>query len=175
VALAWSASADAQVVTEFPLPVNVEGESIAAGPDGALWFWGPSLGQITTSGSLTLYRCFFAGLCGISGFNGTTIVAGPDGALWFVDDSNIALGRTTTSGVITEFATPSQPVGIATGPDGALWFTETNGKIGRMTTTGAVNEYPVPPAPDPRDLPSFPAQHAPPSMNAFVIHRRLES
>jgi len=54
----------------------------------------------------------------------------------------------TTSGAVTEYATPTanvNPVYIAAGPDGALWFTEfNNGKIGRLTTSGAITEYPVP-------------------------------
>jgi virginiamycin B lyase len=54
----------------------------------------------------------------------------------------------TTSGAVTEYATPTAnaaPFYIAAGPDGALWFTENNSnKIGRVTTSGAITEYPVP-------------------------------
>src|SRR5712691_6897428 len=53
------------------------------------------------------------------------ITAGPDGNLWFTDYGQIAIGRITTSGAITEFPIPqgSQPEGITLGPDGNLWFT----------------------------------------------------
>ncbi len=72
-----------------------------------------------------------------------SIVAGPDGALWFTN-SNLgvptnghnAIGRITTSGVVTEYplSPSSSPFSITAGPDGALWFTEANtGKVGRLS------------------------------------------
>jgi len=74
-----------------------------------------------------------------------SIMAGPDGALWFTEPGVNKIGRITTAGVITEYATGSTPQRIATGPDGALWFTESlANKIGRITTSGAITEYPVP-------------------------------
>jgi hypothetical protein len=64
------------------------------------------------------------------------IAAGPDGALWFTEQSASKIGRISTAGVVTEFATPtadSFPTGITTGPDGALWFTEgLANNIGRL-------------------------------------------
>ena len=51
------------------------------------------------------------------------------------------IGRITTSGQVTEYASGispnAQPYGIAAGPDGALWFTEFAGRIGRITTAGS--------------------------------------
>ena len=38
------------------------------------------------------------------------ITPGPDGALWFTGPLNIAVGRITTSGVITEYRLPNTPV-----------------------------------------------------------------
>lgn len=42
-------------------------------------------------------------------------------ALWFTEDTGNRIGRITTGGAITEFATPAGgPSGIAKGPDGAM-------------------------------------------------------
>ena len=74
------------------------------------------------------------------------ITAGPDGALWFTE--NLAIGRITTSGAITEYPLPGGFYSdITAGPDSALWFTEMNGdtgKIGRITTAGGLTEYTLP-------------------------------
>jgi virginiamycin B lyase len=77
------------------------------------------------------------------------IAAGPDGALWFANGG--AIGRITTSGMVTVFRirsneNTSAAGGIAAGPDGALWFTEVS-HIGRITTSGAIAEFPVPTSP----------------------------
>ena len=53
------------------------------------------------------------------------IVTGPDGNLWFTDFD--AIGRMTTTGVVTMFSTPTlapYATDIAVGSDGNLWFTE---------------------------------------------------
>ena len=69
------------------------------------------------------------------------VVAGPDGALWFTEWGGNRIGRITTAGAVTEWATGLAPQGLAVGADGAIWFAEYNGKIGRITTTGAITEY----------------------------------
>jgi virginiamycin B lyase len=88
------------------------------------------------------------------------ITTGPDGALWFTEEGAVdfngnamgpsKIGRITTGGTITEFATPaanSDPRGITVGPDGNLWFAETLGNnIARITTAGVITEFPVPTA-----------------------------
>ena len=67
-----------------------------------------------------------------------SIAPGPDGALWFTerDPAGNKVGRITTTGLIAEFAIPSDRSGahsITNGPDGALWFTEYYGsRIGRL-------------------------------------------
>jgi virginiamycin B lyase len=92
--------------------------------------------------------------------NPNGITMGPDGALWFTEagalDINLnplgpsKIGRITTGGTVTEFATPaanSDPRGITVGPDGNLWFAEAAGNnIGRITTAGVITEFPVPTA-----------------------------
>ena len=65
------------------------------------------------------------------------IVKGNDGALWFTEKGSNAIGRITTTGVVTELAVPtagSPPCGLTVGLDGTLWFTELNGnRIGKVT------------------------------------------
>ncbi len=74
------------------------------------------------------------------------ITAGREANLWFVEQSGVMVGRTTTAGVITQFALPtaSASFGITPGPDGNLWFTEGVGKIGRITPVGAITEFTIP-------------------------------
>ena len=76
------------------------------------------------------------------------ITLGPDGALWFADNGLNKIGRITTAGVVTEYATPtanSGPFSITVGSDHNLWFTEYNsGKIGKITTGGTITEYTSP-------------------------------
>ncbi len=108
--------------------------SIAAGPDGALWFTESSenkIGRITTSGELTEFPIPTPGSAPWG------IVAGLDGNLYFTERAGNKIGRITISGEITEFPVPtpgSKPQGIALGPDGAIWFTEQAvDKIGRLS------------------------------------------
>jgi virginiamycin B lyase len=131
----------------FSVPSGRLPWGIVAGPDGNLWatVQAPSAGggltssaiaQIKTDGTITEYETSGAV---------QNIVSGPDGALWFTDP-NGAIGRITTTGVITEFpvGASSIPYGITTGPDGALWFTDqSHGQVGRVTTAGVVKEFPV--------------------------------
>jgi virginiamycin B lyase len=131
-ALAVPAAAQ-QTVTEYAIPTaNAQPRTIAAGPDGNLWFTEQNtnrIGLIDTAGNVTEIL-----LHANSGPDG--IVAGPDGALWFTELTAGKIGRITTAGVVTEFPVAgSAPVGITAGPDGALWFTDRgNNKIGRITT-----------------------------------------
>ena len=127
----------AGAVTAYP--ANAFSFNITVGPDSNLWFTGPSepndkIGKMTTAGVATAYPM-------PADTRGYDIVTGPDGNLWFTDDFTSSVGRITTSGAITEFATPttlSRPAGIARGPDGNIWFTEgffqTGGnRIGKLT------------------------------------------
>jgi virginiamycin B lyase len=76
------------------------------------------------------------------------IAAGPDGAIWFTDSAYGEIGRITTAGAVTEYATPtpnSSPQGITSGPDGAIWFVEEGANnVGRITSSGAIMEYEIP-------------------------------
>jgi streptogramin lyase len=119
---------------------------IAGGPDGALWFTQDEfegktpdgIGRMTTAGHSTSWPLPHRRA------NPTRIAVGPDGALWFTEQNAHAIGRITTSGVITEFplATGLSPYDIKAGPDGAMWFTA-DSCIGRITTPGEVTAWPV--------------------------------
>lgn len=141
-----------QKVTEFSLPTGTSPESIAAGPDGDLWFTeliGPNEGEFgridPSTGTITQFP---AGLP--AGDAPLEMTAGPDGGLWFTiasDNGNSGLGRLDPStGKITTF-TPSGvfPDEITVGPDGNLWFTDsggTSGRIGRFDlSTHAFTEF----------------------------------
>src|SRR5262245_53666502 len=74
--------ASVQMITEFPLsPANSAPLSIAAGPDGNLWFTelnNPDrIGRMTPAGVVTEFP-----IPTIDG-HPQKICAGPDGALWF--------------------------------------------------------------------------------------------
>jgi virginiamycin B lyase len=82
-----------------------------------------------------------------AGSQPAAITLGPDGNMWFTENIENAIGKITSSGVITEYPIPtsnSKPVGITAGKDGALWFTENNSsKIGRITVSGTIQEFPT--------------------------------
>jgi virginiamycin B lyase len=140
-------------VTEFSAGISAVGSppddlgpySIAAGPDGNLWFTEPSanrVARITPSGVVTE---FSAGIT--PGATPIEIASGPDGNLWFTETNGDRVARITPSGTVTEFGaggiTPgAHPWGIAVGPDGNLWVTEI-GKdgIARISTSGGVTEF----------------------------------
>lgn len=138
-------------ITYFSAP-NVD--SIALGPDGAIWYGGPvgAIGRMTLQGSVTMFPL------PSSRGSATKIVSGPGGALWFTDTADNEIGQITTSGAVTEFALPERgeegcgwvcPDGI-TVSHGDVWFTEQQlsaaggNRIGRMTASGALTEYLLP-------------------------------
>ena len=164
--LAFALTAATQTVTEFPIPTEFPtpwAGTIAAGPDGALWFAGPGrhkIGRVTTAGKVTEF------LIPVSAqvFVYTDTAFGPDGTLWFgiakapassklILGETLSIGRMTTRGEFREFPLPpgyhnlliGAPTGMTAGPDGALWFTvAAMNKIGRITTTGEFNEFLLP-------------------------------
>jgi streptogramin lyase len=154
--------------------------SIAAGPDGNMWFtelFG-RIGRITPSGAVTEFK----GLPQLVG----GIAAGPDGALWF-NESSLPdppggpgfIGRITTDGKVSTLTLPgfrnddvdlsyiSSHSSLTTGPDGAIWFTDAStvlgdsesgtgfATVGRLATDGTVKAFVPPYSP-----PSLPSQIA---------------
>ncbi len=141
-------------VATFPTGVDSRSlfTSIVAGPDGNMWFTDRlgQIGRITMTGTVT----FFNQSTGNALLYYQAITAGPDGSLWFTRGGNgvvgSAIGRITTSGVVTIFGegilTNSSRWGITAGPDANIWFTEYSGnKIGRLTTGLVPNniEFPI--------------------------------
>lgn len=155
-------------VREFNLPIaHAKPGSIAAGPDGAMWF-AVSVGynqiaddhgnfspiewlivRVTPAGKFSYFKLPKNSAEG--GVGGLT--AGPDGAMWYL--TREAIGRITVNGEVTEFAHERVGEGfehsrgaMAVGPDGNFWFTGgTPGMvpaaaIDRITASGQVSEIP---------------------------------
>lgn len=124
--------------------------TIAAGPDGNMWFTNNannSIGVITPKGSVKYYpvptdssQSMGSGMLGLA--------AGPDGNMWFTGFYANFVGKVTPDGVVTLYPVPlpdAHPQAITAGPDGNLWFTLdfANG-IGRITPDGVITVFPVP-------------------------------
>src|SRR5699024_8839508 len=85
------------VIAAFELPGDPYDPvfSIAAGPDGNVWFGSSSgLGRITPSGVAALVDAPGAAI-------GDVMVLGGDGNLWMANSGRIT--RVTTTGAVTEF------------------------------------------------------------------------
>jgi streptogramin lyase len=108
----------------------------------------------TTPLSIVFTVTFDASVCGVftlyplpaTGSVPVAITNGPDGALWFTEAATNKIGRISTNGAITEFATSGTPYGIASGPNSTIWFTQcSSNQVGQIATTGGtVYEYHVP-------------------------------
>ena len=141
----------AGVVKEFPLKsAQTVLFGIASGSDGSLWFPAGYAGankidRMTVNGVVTEFPN------PIPYYGARGIAAGPDGGLWFSEYGDFKIGRATTAGSISQYATPglTPTWSLAAGPDGAIWFTavSTTGgheMIGRMTVAGNVTQYAIP-------------------------------
>lgn len=109
------------VITSFPAP-ELGGhhvpQSIAAGPDGNVWYADGiegTIARMTPSGVVTLYAT-------PESVDASEIAAGPDGSLWFTASGN-QVGRITTSGQIGVFDAGIGTGRIGAGPDGRIWLT----------------------------------------------------
>jgi virginiamycin B lyase len=134
----------AGVATFYSLP-PFEGAgaagNIISGPDGNLWWNGPSLDRLrrislpSPDDSQLEITDFLP-----PGYNPNTppsvgpMVVGPDGNIWYASGLNMVCA--TTAGRFHEIPIPSggSAFAITTGPDGALWFTEPSfERVGRIS------------------------------------------
>jgi len=137
-----------QAVTEFDLQGDCPPQSIALGPDGAMWVGCANgrIGRITTAGVATFYRTDFPGVPG-GGIPIESILTGPDGNIWFGAYDNASVGVMSTSGVMLNRLTLASFPGVSgltVGGDGNVWASYANDfKIFRITPAGAVTSFPV--------------------------------
>ncbi len=140
----------AEAVNEYPLASSDKPSAIVSGPEGKLWFNGPtehSIDKLPTSGTpVTEYSL------GSNEKIDEALALGPDGNVWYTDNGGAhSIGKITPSGKITEYAVSavkSPQGGIAAGSDGNMWFPlfESGGHnaIGEIATSGgAITEYPL--------------------------------
>ena len=160
-----SISPDGSTINEYtPTTAASFPYSIAAGPDGNVWFTENkpnNIGEFVSLGGGEGFGEFpitYPAQDGPSSSYGAFgIASGPDGNLWFTESQCVEdpcfVGSITTSGTIKVYQTltdDSPPQGITAGPDGNLWFTESgsgaHSQIARITTGGTITEYATPTA-----------------------------
>lgn len=130
------------VTNRFTTPSGDHPTGLTLGPDNNVWFMEfAHIAKITKAGVITEFPLPSAGI------GGSTITTGPDGNLWFTEYSTQKIGKSTTSGVVTEYPiTPGcSPGGIVKGPDGNLWF-RCGANVGRITTGGVITLVATPTA-----------------------------
>ncbi len=143
------------VVTEFPVPddpppsgspAGTAGtpatlQSIAAGPDGALWFTGQGeqVGRITTAGVVTEFSVPDAPplegstpATSLSDPGIQTIVAGPDGNLWFTTSSNLTSSSTTGSNYVWGNPSIGRLTPARASSRSSTWFKSGNTKLSEV-------------------------------------------
>src|SRR5581483_8640115 len=130
-------------------------DSLALGPDGAMWYAEPAdengrlFGHIARISKSGVYTSFPVPMPPGAGFP-TYVTGGPDGKVWFAMEGRY-IGNITPTGVVTEYKLPSavSPGPLMAGPDGALWFPEagaqiTGDAIGEISTSGVARDFPAP-------------------------------
>jgi virginiamycin B lyase len=141
----WSDQQPERIAASVCQSKHSGSSSVAAGPDGALWFAeqdANKIGRIGPFGTLSEYALPHPSS------QPEGIVSGPDSALWFAEKRGNRIGRISPSGTITEYPLPhpnSQPEGMLAGSDGTFWFREQGGKrVGRISLSGSITERPCP-------------------------------
>lgn len=124
-------------VADFALPTaSAEPQFMTVGPDGNLWL--TETGIVSGTGcriakvalgvippTITEYQMQFAQPLPDGDF--CLGIANAGGDLWFAEADSGAIGRITTTGVVTEFSIPgagTTAIDVTDGPDGNLWFTD---------------------------------------------------
>jgi streptogramin lyase len=128
--------AQAQTVSYFR--TERPATSIAAGPDGNLWFvGGVDVGRMTPLGEVTIFPVPYSTS---SPYGNTGIVAGPNHLMWFIRPGG--LSAIDMQGTVTKYDTSAQPVSLAAGAN-EVWFGSFD-SIGRVAKTGVVTLFPLP-------------------------------
>ncbi len=174
-------------VTEYPVPFTAGSiGSIAAGPDGALWFAesspdpnsGSKIGRITTAGILVEYALPFSNPVG-------AITAGSDGAIWFTESIAGRIGRITPppagttpvsaappTSVPPDFVLGGAKLSISDQPMPSLsWLTgagETGYTVLRLSG-GGVTALPVPASQYPEIWKYFSDPNAPNGFSCYLV------
>src|SRR5262249_22747683 len=133
-----------------PIGEDAIATSIAAGPDGNLWFVatlgafgvrGQGVWRMTTAGAMT--RVLDESQTGVS--TPTSIIAGKDGNLWFAANRYSELVRITTSPGGRPTVPSPGASRLAVGPDGTLWTTvPARRAIVRFPPAGSSTEFVLP-------------------------------
>jgi virginiamycin B lyase len=130
----------AGVVTGYGKPEHTP-NSLAAGPDGNIWFTSGdgNIGKISPSGLVTNVASLGAGS------NPGAIVAGLSGeqALWFtmVVGGKRVLKKITTSGSVSEVAIGGEPAKIAAQGTTNMWATEPDSEeVAQISSSGTVTQ-----------------------------------
>ncbi|HLW85863.1 MAG TPA: hypothetical protein VKR60_11670 [Candidatus Sulfotelmatobacter sp.] len=118
---------------------------VAVGSDGNIWFTENALSKIGKMSTAGVALAEYPTKTNPS--NVSAITSGPDGNLWFLENTAYgAVGRITTSGVVTEYKAQMQNFqnGIVAGSDGAIWYAQGYpNAVGRVTTKGVVSTVPL--------------------------------
>jgi virginiamycin B lyase len=134
-------------------------DSIARGPDGAMWFTDSAVGKVGRITMRSKVKTF-----ALKGFwrpscvdpvgahftcSPVSITSGPGKALWFAGLFGDKIVRLSTQGRLKVFRLPplgSQPTiirSITRGPDRAIWFA-TGATVGRLSASGASRQWRFP-------------------------------
>ena len=161
----------AGVVTIFPLPpsqhVGAYPYTIAAGPDGNLWFTDgddQEIERMTPTGVLTDFP--------VTGFRPYDITAGPDGAMWFTIQPAAGggpggIGRITTAGDVRTFPLNDGRMGDHGGSGRESLVHESEpAPIGRITPDGVVTRVPA------FDSVGGPDRHCHRRRRQHLVHRK---
>jgi streptogramin lyase len=129
-------------------------KSIAAGPEGEIWFVsyvvphgenessGDVIGHMTHDGHVD-YLALEDGGAGLSHGLPSSLAFGLEGALWLADGHS-AVARVDLAGTVEEFPIPGaesrEVAQLLLGPGGDIWY-EAGFKIGRFTPSGSFLGY----------------------------------
>jgi streptogramin lyase len=126
---------------------------IVAGPDGNLWYTVSNqalIGKMTPTGTSTSSNALPSSDC-TSGYPAScpypeSIAVGREDDLWFDEATGNAIGRITTTGLISEYTGGlthgAHVADLAAGPEGNMWFTESAvDQVGRITPSGTISEF----------------------------------